>query len=212
MNLSFRPVLRCMVGLLLLFAVVEIIYGIWIRPWTGRWGSTDAEVGMSFPGDRFIKPGSETSTRAITIHAPVSAVWPWIIRLGQERGGFFSYSFFENTFGAGMTNAEQILPGDRTIKVGDHFSYFENGPAGTYDIVDLVQENQYMDVGGWCFLLQPVDDQTTRLLIRYPYVVGTDAGSRIFYYGMFESAHFIMESGMMMGIKTRAERNFSGQG
>lgn len=206
MNLSLRPYLKILSVLFLLFASAELMYGFWIRPWTSRWGSTDAETAMTFPGDLFIKPGTEVSTRAITIHAPVSAVWPWVARLGQERGGFFSYTFFENTFGAEMVNADQILPGDKTIQAGDRFSYFGNGPEGTYGIVDLVEENHLMDVSGWCFLLQPLDDQTTRLLVRYPFVVGENLGARIFYYGMFEPAHFIMESGMMLGIKQRAER------
>jgi hypothetical protein len=29
----------------------------------------------------------------------------------------------------------------------------------------------------------------------------------MYYYGMFESLHFIMETGMMMGIKENAETN-----
>jgi hypothetical protein len=205
MNLSLRPYLKILSVILLLFFLAEAVYAILVRPWTSRWGSTDAEVSIMFPGDQFIKPGSVISTRAITIHAPASAVWPWVVRLGQERGGFFSYTFFENTVGAEMVNADQILPGDKTIHVGDRFSYFGNGPEGTYGIVDLVEENRLMDVGGWCFLLQPVDEQTTRLLVRYPFVVGDTIGAKIFYYGMFEQAHFIMESGMMLGIKQRAE-------
>lgn len=205
MNLSLRPYIKILSVVLLLFVLAEMIYAFWVRPWTNRWGSTDAEVSMVFPGDQFIKPRSEISTRAKTIHAPPSAVWLWVVRLGQERGGFFSYTFFENTFGAEMVNADQILPGDKTIKVGNRFSYFGNGPEGTYGIVDLVEENHLMDVAGWCFLLQPMDEQTTRLLIRYPFVVEDTIGAKIIYYGMFEQAHFIMESGMMLGIKQRAE-------
>ena len=33
----------------------------------------------------------------------------------------------------------------------------------------------------------------------------------VYYYGLFESLHFIMESGMMMGIKQRAEKNKNGK-
>ena len=29
----------------------------------------------------------------------------------------------------------------------------------------------------------------------------------LYYYGLFEPLHFIMESGMMMGIKQKSERN-----
>jgi hypothetical protein len=205
MNLSLRPYLKIMSVLLGVFILAEGIYYIGVRPWSSRWGSTDAEVAMVFPGDKYIKPGSEISTRAININAPVKAVWPWIVRLGQERGGFFSYSLFENTFGAEMVNADQIKPDDEIIHVGDRFSYLANGPEGTYGTVDLVEENRIMDVGGWGFLLQPQDDQTTRLVVRYAFEVGDSFMAKVIYYGMFEQAHFIMESGMMLGIKQRAE-------
>jgi hypothetical protein len=54
--------------------------------------------------------------------------------------------------------------------------------------------------GGWSFFLQPIDAQTTRLLVRYP-----AQDHPIYYYSLLEPAHFIMESGMMLGIKQRAE-------
>lgn len=205
MNLSLRPYLKIISILLGVFILAEVVYYIAVRPWSSRWGSTDAEVAMVFPGDQFIKPGSEISTRAININAPVTAVWPWVAHLGQERGGFFSYTLFENTFGAEMVNADQIKPDDETIHIGDRFSYFANGPQGTYGTVDLVEENRLMDVGGWGFLLQPRTDQTTRLVVRYAFEVGDSLMAKVIYYGMFEQAHFIMESGMMLGIKQRAE-------
>ena len=42
--------------------------------------------------------------------------------------------------------------------------------------------------------------------MRYPsFEIKKDLLSAIYYYGIFESAHFIMESGMMLGIKKHAE-------
>jgi hypothetical protein len=48
---------------------------------------------MSLYGDDLVP--TIISTRAITINAPISVVWRWMIQLGTDRGGFFSYSFFE---------------------------------------------------------------------------------------------------------------------
>lgn len=62
-----------------------------------------------------------------------------------------------------------------------------------------------MDVKGWCYLLQPIDAHTTRLIVRYPFQPGDTWMGQLIYYGMFEQAHFIMESGMLLGIKQRAE-------
>ncbi|GAA0246458.1 hypothetical protein ACFFQF_05480 [Haladaptatus pallidirubidus] len=45
------------------------------------------------------------ATRAITIDAPVEDLWPWVVQLGQGRGGFYSYDWLENLVGAGIHNA-----------------------------------------------------------------------------------------------------------
>ncbi len=201
-----RPILKVLAVMLALIVVVELAYGFVLRPWVMRWGATDAEIAMALPCDWEIQPGSEVSTRAITIHAPASAVWPWIAQLGQERGGFYSHDFFENLFGAGMTNAEQLLPEPQRLKPGDRVSYFQNGPPGTYGTVTQLEPNHLLSIGGWCFVLLPIDEHTTRLVIRYPFPVGDNPVAKLVYYGMFEQAHFTMESGMMLGIKERAER------
>jgi hypothetical protein len=60
-------------------------------------------------------------------------------------------------------------------------------------------------VEGWTWVLEPASEGATRLIVRYPFVVGADLLGKFFYYAWFEPAHFVMESGMMMGIKQRAE-------
>ena len=63
-----------------------------LRPyWYSHWGATGEERRRHWPGDELVKvPGH--STRAVTIHAPVEAIWPWIMQIGQDRGGFYSYT------------------------------------------------------------------------------------------------------------------------
>jgi len=61
--------------------------------------------------------------------------------------------------------------------------------------------------GGWTFFLQPLDAQTTRFIVRYAsFPVKGNLSAALYYYPIFEPAHFVMESGMMLGIKQRAER------
>jgi hypothetical protein len=200
-----KPALKISAALLLIFFIAEVAYALLARPWVMRWGATDAEVALVLNGDQHIPPGAVVSTRAVTINAPVSAVWPWVAQLGQERGGFYSYTFFENTFGAQMVNAEALLPPEQALKVGDRFSYFGDGPEGTYGTVTEVEPQRLISVSGWTFFLEPVDAKTTRLVVRYSFDYGNTLVGKIIYYGMFEQAHFIMESGMMMGIKKHAE-------
>jgi hypothetical protein len=65
-----------------------------LRPWHLTWGATDAELDMSLPGDGLAP--RVAAMHAVTIEAPASAVWPWLVQIGQDRGGFYSYTWIEN--------------------------------------------------------------------------------------------------------------------
>lgn len=191
---------------LLVLAVAILVNVFLVRPWHMRWGATDEEIRISLPGDPWIPTGAEVSTRGITIQAPVSVVWPWVAQLGQERGGFYSYEWLENLFLANMRNADQLLPEAQRLQVGDRFSYMENGPSGTYAEISFVEPDHTLVVGdGWTWVVEPAGEEVTRLIVRYPFLVGSSLPGKFFYYAVFEPAHFVMESGMMMGIKQRAE-------
>jgi hypothetical protein len=89
-----------------------------LRPWYLRWGATESELRKSWPGDELVKqPGH--CARAITIHAPAQLIWPWIIQVGQDRGGFYGYTWLEDLFQAEMKNAERIIPEFQPRRVGD---------------------------------------------------------------------------------------------
>ena len=123
---------------------------------------------MALPGDPFIPPTTVVSTRAITIHAPVAQVWPWIVQLGQQHAGFYSYDWLENLFAARMHNADQIVPEWQETKVGDPVFMMANPPPmSVAEIVLLEPEQMLVLKGGWAFYLQPLDAQTTRFIVRY---------------------------------------------
>ena len=189
------------------------------RPWFLRWGATDEEVEGTWPGDEMSPDPASEATRAITIHAPAEAVWPWIVQIGQDRGGFYSYTWLENLFGARMRNADTILPG-MTRQVGDTLwmtpreRYGGKGCARvarldpgralvsvTPEDYDQVRTTGLAPHGTWAILLQPVDEWTTRLVVRSR--SGRKEGA--FRFLVFDPAHFIMERKMMLGIRNRAE-------
>ncbi len=187
------------------YLFIALVYWIFIRPQHINWGATSAEINMKLPGDEFISPNRIVSTRAINIHATKEKIWPWIAQTGQNRGGFNSYYWLENLFAAKMVNAKIIHPEWQNPQPGDTVYYGKNEG---YAIVSLAKPNEYYSLSGWTFYLQAIDTATTRLIIRYPSMeVRQSKLTTMYYYGLFESLHFIMESGMMMGIKQRAERN-----
>src|SRR5215212_8302518 len=88
---------------------LSVVYALLIRPYHMRWGATDREVAMALPSDASIAAGAEVSTRALTIHAPASTVWAWLVETGQNRsGGWYSYTWLENLFASDMGDAEQL--------------------------------------------------------------------------------------------------------
>ena len=186
------------------YVFITLIYWIFIRPQHINWGATSEEINMKFPIDEFISTNRIVSIRAINIHAPKEKVWPWIAQTGQNRGGFNSYYWLENLFAAKMVNAESIHSEWQNPQPGDTVYLGKNEP---YIFVSLTKPNEYYSLSGWTFYLQPVDDDNTRLIIRYPSMeIRQSKLMTIYYYGLFEPLHFIMESGMMMGIKQRAEK------
>ena len=189
---------------IIFYLLIAVAYWIFIHPAYMNWGATSAEIKMKLPGDELISSNRIISTRAINIQAPKEKTWPWFAQTGQNNGGFNSYYWLENLFGANMFNANIIHPEWQNPLPGDTVYY---GKKQGYALVALVQKNEYYSLSGWTFYLHTIDMATTRLIIRYPSMeVRQSKFTKLYYYGLFEPLHFIMETGMMMGIKKKAER------
>ena len=186
------------------YAFIALVYWFFIRPHDISWGATPAEVNMKLPEGELISSNRIVSTRAINIKAAKEKAWPWIAQTGQNRGGFNSYYWLENLFGAKMVNAKSVHPEWQNPQTGDTVYYGKNQG---YAIVSSAKLNEYYSLSGWTFYLQSVDASNTRLIVRYPSMeIRQSKFMALYYYGLFEPLHFIMEAGMMMGIKQKAER------
>jgi hypothetical protein len=86
------------------YAIIAFIYWVIIRPQNNNWGATSAEINREMPEDTLISANAVVSTRAINIHVKKENVWTWVAQTGQNRGGFNSYYWLENLFGAKMVN------------------------------------------------------------------------------------------------------------
>jgi hypothetical protein len=100
-------------------SVLGIAYHRFLRPWHQHWGMTSDELSRSWPGDELVPNACGDATHAITINAPASQIWPWIVQIGQDRAGFYSYTQLENLAGCEMRNAGQIVPEWQERQVGD---------------------------------------------------------------------------------------------
>ena len=204
-------------------------YGLAVRPWLLRWGATDEEIRGPWPGDEITPDAICQATRAVTIQAPAGEVWPWLAQIGQDRGGFYSYTWLENLFGARIRNADRILPNLQDRKVGDTIWMTPKeryGGKGCVRIAALepgrsmvlVSPDDHEELlrsgrspgGCWTFILRPLDDRTTRLILRSRGAENESFSARLFGRLVFDPAHFIMERKMMLEIKQRAERRVPG--
>ncbi len=61
------------------------------RRWWATWGADPAEKARALPGDDLVPVAMASDTRGITIEAPPSAVWPWLVQMGYGRAGWYSY-------------------------------------------------------------------------------------------------------------------------
>ena len=69
---------------------VGMVYRSRLRRSILNWGATAAEAESRLPGDELLEGADGVATRAITIEAPASAVWPWIAQMGPSpRGGAY---------------------------------------------------------------------------------------------------------------------------
>ena len=197
-------------------------YAISKWPRMTSWGATYQETEEELPGDEIVGKPRYRTTHAVTIDAPVEKVWPWLVQIGQGRGGLYSYDWLENLVGLNMHSADRIVPELQDLFVGDIIRMV---PEGTYPDLRFVvrrlepphvlvlgvgeSPEQAIESGMaypcWAFVLRPVAEDRTRLLVRFQSdFKPTPKGWLMNKYGL-EPVHFLMERKMLLGIKERAE-------
>jgi hypothetical protein len=172
------------------------------------WGATEEEAGRSLPGDELLEDPAVVSTRAITIDAPPSAVWPWLVQMGSGRGGAYTYDWIENLFGLGMHSAERINPEWQNLAVGDVIPGGESLQGMRVEVLDPERALVTRSEDGtwvWAFVLEDLGGRT-RLLSRNRIAMPDPSlGDRI-GMAVMEPGSLVMERKMLHGIKERAER------
>src|SRR3954447_26721655 len=148
--------------------IAALAYSRPARRWYLTYGATPEDADRTMPGDDLLPGQVMTSTRAITIDAPPSAVWPWLVQMGSDRGGAYAYDWIENLFGLGMHSADAILPEFQHLAVGDVLPLGPNRPGMRVEICDQASTLAFRSSDGrwvWIFGLYPLRGGT-RLVSR----------------------------------------------
>jgi hypothetical protein len=181
------------------------LYQKFLREPILTWGATAEEAAARLPGDELLEDADGVATRAITIDARRSAVWPWIAQMGPSpRGGAYTYDWVENLLGLNMHSADRVLPEYQHPQVGDGFGYGSNRML--FKLVEPEQVLATQSADGnwvWTFVLEEQDGRT-RLISRNRFRL-PKLKDKIGMIPM-EPGSLVMERKMLLGIKQRAER------
>jgi hypothetical protein len=184
-------------------------YSRWFTPWQRNWGATADERERPMPGDVPGEHSSYFTTRAITVNAPPSAVFPWLVQMGKGRGGLYSYDFLDRLFGfLDSASSTEILSEFQDLKPGDLIPV---GRGADFPVIDL-RKDAYLLLGGgsegarwtWSTVLYPQADGTTRLVTRNTGDWGDSWAGRLMLIPM-DLAAFIMVRRWLQVLKARAE-------
>jgi hypothetical protein len=206
-----RRIVRVL-ALLGVFALAGVFYATVAEPHMATWGSTAEERSRSWPGDRLVSHPGYTWTNAITIDRPASEVWPWVVQLGQGRGGLYSYDWLENAIGCDVHSTDRIQQrlqgplsvGDKAIKMCSYAPYNPVAlflPGRALVLGDPKDSASELAAGRarmtWAFIIDPVDANASRLIVRSR---GDSVSARV-----QEPVQFVMQRRLMLGIADRAE-------
>ena len=128
---------------LLVLAVVTWPLSRWLLT---HLGARPDERGRKWPGDRLLTKIDVRVTRAITIRAPASAVWPWLVQFGLDRGGFHSYELLERLGGIDVRNVERNVPRFQNLEIGQEIKLHPKEP-GLW--VALLEPNEHLCFRTW---------------------------------------------------------------
>jgi hypothetical protein len=172
-----------------------------------RWGATDDEVRASMPGDEVITNPKYLATRAITIEAPPSAVWPWLVQVGCLRAGFYAHDLLDNL---GHPSSWTILPEFQRLEIGQWVPMSPTPSETTAFKVARFEVDRWLlwkqPLSTWSWVLTPTATGSTRLVTRLRIDVDWHHPAISTLTAVLnEFGDYPMMRRMLLGIRDRAE-------
>lgn len=189
------------------------------------WGATADELSDAYPGDELIADLDSRATMATTLPAPPETVWPWLVQMGGDRGGWYAWDRLDNN---GNPSSDRIMPQYQALEVGQRLSRasLPGQPPGWFTVVHvepnrtLVLRSSYAMFSGrqfdpladpapwawvdgvWSFHLRRTAEGRTRLVVRNPGRSRPRAVAKLFAL-IAEPAHFVMQTQQFHHLRQR---------
>ena len=158
-------------------------------------------------GDDILPNARAQLTHAAVIDAPPADVWPWLLQMGCQRAGWYSWDVLDN---AGVRSADRIIPRLQHLSIGDVLPARPVGAEG-FKVLRIVAERALVLsglspewAGTWAFVLEPVGAGQTRLITRYR-AAYPPSPRMSFLLPVLAVVHGFMERKQLRTIKQRVE-------
>jgi proline iminopeptidase len=160
---------------------------------------------------------------AVTIDAPPSRVWPWLVQMGVDRGGWYSWDRLDDF---GRRSAQRIHPEWQQISIGDRLAAMPDR-SQCWEVADLepgrfLSLRMSLDLRGrtfeprnppprfytdstWSFLLEDLPGGRTRLLVSGYWALRPRWLQPFVSFFVLEPSHWIMQTRQFSNIKRLAE-------
>lgn len=190
-------------------SILAILYWFPMRRWMSQWGTAPSDLTRVMAGDALIVDPTYSGTTVIVVNALPEHIWPWLVQMGYQRGGLYSYDWLDRLFGyLDRPSATRVLPEFQRLAPGDKIP-IGKGPAWPVAVVEpgralvLAMRNMPGIDWVWQFGLYPIDKNRTQLVSRSR-VRSRTFRARLLTW-VIEPAGFVMTRRMLLGIKARAE-------
>ncbi|MFW0793243.1 SRPBCC family protein [Gordonia sp. CPCC 205515] len=201
-----RTTLAVLRGVTVFGIGAAVSYRVFLRQRIRTWGATPDEAAAGLPGDDLLDDPDGQTTRAITIDAPPSAVFPWLAQMGPEpRGGAYTYDWIENLLRLNMHSVDLVLDEYQHPRLGETIEFGSNRMI--LQLVDPPHAIAWRSADGnwlWAFTISDDGAGRTRLISRNRYRLPR----LIDRLGMIpmEPGSLVMEDKMLREIGKRAEK------
>ncbi|HUC36224.1 MAG TPA: hypothetical protein VMR97_03790 [Acidimicrobiales bacterium] len=163
---------------------------------------------------------------AVTIEAPPHQVWPWLVQMGGDRGGWYSWDRLDN---GGRPSAQEVHPEWQDLAPGDYVKYWRrSGSVDAWEVAAL-EPNRFLGLRGltdlrgrnldpkqprplsyveglWGFQLNELPGGRTRLVIGGYQAIRPQWLERFVNYWLYIPVTWIMQARMLAVLKRNIER------